>query len=102
LPRRCLSVRTEKHQKGDAMNPETEAVSVKRYLVEQLEQAMKRQRRTKRAMAAQLGTSRSQLDRLLDPRKVYVSLETITRAAAVLGKRLAIELRDRDGKAGRN
>jgi hypothetical protein len=55
---------------------------------------MIRQQKTKRAMAAELKTSRSQLDRLLDPQNTAVSLDTLTRAAHVLGKRLVLEIRD--------
>ncbi len=47
---------------------------------------------TKSAMAARMHTSRSQLERLLDPEKTGVSLETIQRAAAVVGRELRIEL----------
>ena len=83
------------------MKQETEAVAAKRILVRQFQQVMKKQGKTKRAVAALLSTSRSQLDRLLDPYKVYVSLETITRAAAVLGQRLVMELRDIKVKGGR-
>jgi hypothetical protein len=42
-----------------------------------------------------LKTSRSQLDRLLDPENTAVSLETITRAATVLGKQVVFEIRDK-------
>ena len=73
---------------------EVEAAAIKRVVAWQLEQAMKKQRKTKRAMAAELRTSRSQLDRLLDPRNTAVSLETITRAANVLGKRVIIRITD--------
>jgi antitoxin HicB len=45
-------------------------------------------------MAKQLHTSRSQLDRLLDPKNVSVTLDTITRAARVLGKRVIIHVAD--------
>ena len=48
---------------------------------------MQKQHKTKLAMARELHTSRSQLDRLLDPTNVSVSLDTITRAARALGKR---------------
>jgi hypothetical protein len=71
---------------------EVEAVAVKRVLAWQLEQAMKDQQKTKRVMARELRTSRSQLDRLLDPRNTAVSLETITRAARVLGKRVILRI----------
>jgi antitoxin HicB len=49
------------------MREEVEAIAIKRVLAWQLEQAMREQQKTKRAMARQLHTSRSQLDRLLDP-----------------------------------
>jgi antitoxin HicB len=73
---------------------EVESVAIKRVLAWQFEQAMIRQQKTKRAMAAELKTSRSQLDRLLDPQNTAVSLDTLTRAAHVLGKRLVLEIRD--------
>jgi antitoxin HicB len=73
---------------------EVESVAIKRVLAWQLEQEMIRQQKTKRAMATELKTSRSQLDRLLDPQNTAVSLDTLTRAANVLGKRLVLEIRD--------
>ncbi|MSV27147.1 MAG: hypothetical protein EXQ52_00120 [Bryobacterales bacterium] len=71
---------------------DVEAVATKRVLAWQLEQEMKRQQKTKQAMALELHTSRSQLDRLLDPQNTAVSLETISRAARVLGKRLILRI----------
>jgi len=73
---------------------EVEAVAIKRVLAWQLSQAMQKQRKTKQAMARQLRTSRSQLDRLLDPHNVSVTLDTIARAAKALGKRLVIRVAD--------
>jgi antitoxin HicB len=73
---------------------DVESVAIKRVLAWQFEQEMIRQQKTKRAMAAELKTSRSQLDRLLDPQNTAVSLDTLTRAAHVLGKRLVLEIRD--------
>jgi antitoxin HicB len=73
---------------------EVETLDIKRVLAWQLEQAMQKQRKTKQAMAKQLHTSRSQLNRLLDPRNVSVTLDTITRAALVLGKRIIIRVTD--------
>jgi hypothetical protein len=52
-------------------------------------------KKTKQAMARELHTSRSQLDRLLDPQNVSVSLDTMARAAKVLGKSLVIRISDR-------
>lgn len=78
----------------EGIREEVEAVALKRVLAWQLEQAMQQQRKTKQAMAKQLHTSRSQLDRLLDPRNVSVTLDTITRAAKALGKRVIIRVTD--------
>jgi len=78
----------------EGIREEVEAVAIKRVLAWQLEQAMRKRQKTKQAIAKQLQTSRSQLDRLLDPTNVSVTLDTITRAARVLGKRVIIRLAD--------
>jgi len=79
----------------EGIREEVEAVAIKRVLAWQLEQAMQEQQKTKQAMAKQLHTSRSQLDRLLDPSNVSVTLDTITRAARALGKRVIIRVADK-------
>jgi antitoxin HicB len=78
----------------EGIREQVEAVAIKRVLAWQLEQAMQDQQKTKQAMAKQLHTSRSQLDRLLDPSNVSVTLDTITRAARALGKRVIIRVAD--------
>ncbi len=78
----------------EGLHEEVESAAIKRVLAWQFEQEMKRQNKTKRAMAKELKTSRSQLDRLLDPQNTTVSIETLSRAARVLGKRLVLEIRD--------
>ena len=80
--------------KAEGIREEVEAVAIKRVLAWQLEQAMREQQKTKRAMAKQLHTSRSKLDRLLDPRNVSVTLDSVARAAKALGKRLVIHVTD--------
>ena len=60
----------------EGIRGEVEAVAVKRVLAWQLENARRKLRKTKQAMARELHTSRSQLDRLLDPRNVAISLDT--------------------------
>lgn len=67
-------------------------IAVKRVLAWEIQKAMDEQHLTKTAMAKRMATSRSQLDRLLDPEKTGVSLETIGRAAAVIGRQLQIQL----------
>ncbi|MXV94886.1 MAG: helix-turn-helix domain-containing protein [Gemmatimonadetes bacterium] len=71
---------------------ETTASAVKRVLAWQLEQAMERQQITKSAMARAMRTSRSQLDRILDPDNDHIRLDTLTAAANVLGLNVRIEL----------
>ena len=78
----------------EGIREEVEAVAIKRVLAWQLESAMRKQQKTKQAMATQLRTSRSQLDRLLDARNVSVTLDTITRAARALGKRVILRVTD--------
>jgi antitoxin HicB len=73
---------------------ETEAIAVKRVLAWKIQQAMKEKRISKYAMAKQLRTSRSQVDRLLDPSHVGVTIGTITRAAMVVGKRVQVDIVD--------
>jgi antitoxin HicB len=79
----------------EGLQEEVESAAIKRVLAWQFEQEMGRQQKTKKAMAKELKTSRSQLDRLLDPQNTAVSLDTLARAARVLGKRLVLEIRDR-------
>src|SRR5260370_17805767 len=65
----------------EGIRDEVEAVAIKRVLAWQLEQALKEQQKTKRAMAKQLGTSRSQLGRWFDPQKISVTISPITPTA---------------------
>ncbi|MYH51215.1 MAG: helix-turn-helix domain-containing protein [Gammaproteobacteria bacterium] len=71
---------------------ETNAIAVKRVLAWQLAQAMESQQMSKSAMARAMRTSRSQLDRILDPDNDHIRLDTLTAAAQVLGLNLRIEL----------
>jgi len=71
---------------------EAEAVAIKRVIAYQIEQLMNEQKLTKSAMAGRMKTSRAALDRLLDPANPSVTLQTLERAASVLGKRVQINL----------
>jgi len=66
--------------------------AVKRVLAWQLEKAMSEQGLTKSEMARRMGTSRAHLDRLLDPENDKVQLDTVERAASVLGRRVRLVL----------
>ena len=66
--------------------------SIKRVLAWQLEQEMKEKKMTKTALAKKMKTSRASLDRLLDPSNESVTLQTMKKAASVLGRKLKFEL----------
>ncbi len=77
----------EQHLLDDA-----EAVAAKRVIAFQILQEMKRCNLSKSEMAHRMRTSRPAVDRLLDPANPSVTLSTLERAAAAVGKRLKIEL----------
>lgn len=66
--------------------------AIKRVIAFQLAEAMKKNGISKVAMAERLKTSRSQLDRLLDPDNGNVTIATLARAAKVVGRSLKLEL----------
>ena len=70
---------------------EVEATAIKRVIAYQIEQEMNQKGLTKTEMAKKMKTSRSSLDRLLDPENASINLQTITKATSILGKRLKIE-----------
>ena len=80
--------------KDDGIYEAVTAVAEKRVIAWQIQEAMKAQKITKQKMAERMHTSRTQVDRLLDPNNDKVSLETIHRAAAAVGKRVRISLED--------
>ena len=63
----------------------------KRLLSLQLADIMKESKISKAGLAEKLHTSRSQLDRILDPDNTTVTLETLERVAHAVGKRLRVE-----------
>ncbi|TWF54720.1 helix-turn-helix domain-containing protein [Neorhizobium alkalisoli] len=68
--------------------------AIKRVLTWQIDEARKKQSISKSDMAMRMGTSRTQVNRVLDPHNVAVSLDTLDRAARSVGKKLRIELVD--------
>ncbi len=71
---------------------EIKNAAIKSVLAHKLEEAMKAQNLSKTGMAKQMDTSRAQINRLLDPDNDSVTLNTLQKAAAVLGMRLELEL----------
>jgi antitoxin HicB len=79
-------------QKARGMSAPAQAGAVKRALASQIEQAMNDNRLTKAEMARRMETSRSQLNRLLDPDSESVTLDALARAAQAVGRRVRMEL----------
>jgi antitoxin HicB len=71
---------------------EVESAAIKEVISRQIIQLMTDQKISKIEMSRRMRTSRSALDRLLNPRNSSVSLKTLDRAASSLGKRLNIQL----------
>ncbi len=78
--------------KEEGIFEECEALAIKEVLAWQIEKAMTEQKLSKSKMAQLMKTSRTQLDRLLDPKAGNVTIETLQRAASVLGRSLRLEL----------
>jgi len=72
---------------------EAEAVATKRVIAFQIAQEMERFDITQAELARRMKTSRSAVERLLDPTNPSVTLSTLERAASAVGKRLTVQLR---------
>jgi antitoxin HicB len=81
----------DNHLTNDDAFDETQALAVKEVVVSQLTAAMQKQSLSKARLAILLKTSRSQVDRLLDPSR-DVTLSTLQRAATLVGRKVQIEL----------
>jgi predicted XRE-type DNA-binding protein len=66
--------------------------AIKRVLAWQIEQEMKKNNLSKSAMARKMNTSRSSLDRILDPINESVTLHTLKKAAHAVGRTIKLEL----------
>ena len=76
----------------DGLIEDATLAATKKVIAAQIADAMKKKGLTKSAMAAEMETTRAQLDRLLDPGNDSVTLATLKRAAKALGKTLRLEL----------
>jgi antitoxin HicB len=69
-----------------------QAAAIKEVIAWQIERAMKEKKLSKNRLAELMQTSRAQLDRLLDPERGNITIETLQRAANALGRSLRIEI----------
>ena len=77
---------------AENMAEEVNAIAIKRVIAWQVEEAMKAEHITKKTMAEKMHTSRSQLDRLLDPGYTGITLDLLSKAAKAVGRKLKLEL----------
>jgi len=78
--------------KEEGVLEEFQARAIKEVIAWQLEQAMKAQKLSKNKLAEMMHTSRAQVDRVLDPNNGNVTIETLQRAAAIVGRKVQVEL----------
>jgi antitoxin HicB len=77
--------------KEEGIFEEAQAQAIKEVVAWQLAEAMKKKKISKNKLAMLLKTSRTQVDRILDP-KNDITLGSLQRAAAMVGRRVTIEL----------
>ena len=71
---------------------EVTAAAIKAVIAHQLAAEMKKKHITKKRMAELMKTSRAQVDRLLDPDNGSATIESLQRAASIVGRELRLEL----------
>ena len=76
----------------EGIREETTAAAIKAVIALQLAAEMKKRRITKKRMAELMKTSRAQVDRLLDPDNGSATIETLQRAARIVGRELRMQL----------
>jgi antitoxin HicB len=76
----------------EGLYEEVSATAIKRVVARQVEDAMKQKHLTKAEMARRMHTSRAALNRLLDPDYEAITLTTLRKAAAVVGREIRLEL----------
>lgn len=91
MSKRNLGSSIDDFLKGEKIFEEAQAQAIKEVVSWQLAKAMKKKKISKSRMAALLKTSRSQVDRILDPKR-DITLSSLQRAAALVGQRVRVEL----------
>ena len=92
MSRRNIGSDFDTFLKDEGLLEETTATAVKRIIAYQLTKKMAEDKLTKAEMARRMDTSRSSLDRLLDPDNSSVTLQTLQSAVQALGGQLKIEI----------
>ena len=93
MKKKHLGSNFEDFLESQGMLEDCRASAIKFKLARELEAAMARQKISKAQMARRLKTSRSGIDRLLDPQNTSITLNTMAKVASLLGKRIEFALR---------
>jgi predicted XRE-type DNA-binding protein len=93
MKRKHLGSKFEDFLAADGMLEECRASAIKFKIARELEKAMREQRISKAEVAKRLRTSRTGVDRLLDPENTSITLNTMAKVANLLGKRIEFALR---------
>jgi len=91
MSRKHMGSNVDDFLKTEGIFEEAQAQAIKEVVAWQLAEAMKQRKISKSKMASMLKTSRTQINRLLDP-KNDITLLSLQRAAAIVGRRVSIEL----------
>jgi antitoxin HicB len=78
--------------KEEGIHEKATAAAIKSVIAWQLSEELKKKKITKKRLAELMHTSRAQVDRILDPAKGNVTIETLQHAASLVGRQLRIEL----------
>jgi antitoxin HicB len=93
MKKKHLGSRFEDFLENEGILEECRASAIKFKLAHELEKAMSQQQVSKAEMAKRLKTSRTGIDRLLDPDNTSITLNTMAKVAHLLGKRIDFALR---------
>jgi predicted XRE-type DNA-binding protein len=91
MSRKRIGSSTDEFLKEERIFEEAQAKAIKEVVAWQLAKAMKKKNLSRKKMADLLKTSRTQVDRLLSARD-DITLSSLQRAAAIVGRRVMIEL----------
>jgi antitoxin HicB len=93
MKRKHVGSKFEDFLAEDGILEECRASAIKFKIARELEKAMNEQNISKAEIARRLKTSRTGVDRLLDPENTSITLNTMAKVASLLGKRIEFVLR---------
>ncbi len=94
MSKKHLGSRFDDFLQEEALLDESTAVALKRVIAWQIAEEMKAQHLTKTELAKRMRTSRAALNRLLDEEDASLTLTTLASAAAALGKKVHLQLKN--------